>query len=64
MPLVAAVTGIFAWWICLPLNNAFANFILSMLLVFLFAGLMVYVLGLTRNERKFLRTTIKNKLCL
>ena len=62
--LVAAVTGIFAWWICLPLNNAFANFILSMLLVFLFAGLMVYVLGLTRNERKFLRTTIKNKLCL
>lgn len=62
--LVAAVAGVFAWWIYLPFTNTFANFILSMLLVFLFTGLMVYVLGLTCNERKFLRSVIKNKLRL
>lgn len=62
--LVAVVVGGFAWWTYLPLVNAFANFILSMLLVLVFTGLMVYVLGLTRNERKFLRSAIKNRLRL
>lgn len=62
--LVATVAGVFAWRICLPLANAFANFILSMLLIFLFTGLMVYILGLTSDERKFLRSTIMNRLRL
>lgn len=52
--LVFAVAGAFAWWVRLPLANVFVNFVVVALLVLLFTGVVVYVLGLNRRERKFL----------
>ncbi len=62
--LVASVAGVFAWWIDLPLTNTLANFIVSILLILLFTGLVVYGLGLTGNEREFLRSVVRNRLRL
>ena len=62
--LVFAVAGAFAWWVRLPLANVFVNFVVVALLGLLFTGVVVYVLGLNRRERKFLLAIIKNRLYL
>ena len=59
---VSLVAGLFAWWIYLPIENAFANFISLVLLILVFTGTTVFVLGLTNNERFFLLATIKRRL--
>ena len=59
---VSLVAGLFAWWIHLPIENAFANFISLVLLILVFTGTTVLVLGLTNNERFFLLATIKRRL--
>ena len=60
--LVSAVAGAFAWWVHLPIGNAFAHFVVTVLLVMLFTGLVIYILGLTRNERNFLLAAMKRRL--
>ena len=62
--LVSALTGAFAWWVHLPIANAFANFVAVVLLVLLFTGVIVYALGLTRGERQFLWATARRRLHL
>lgn len=62
--LVSAVAGIFTWWIHLPLTNVFVNFVAVVLLVLLFTGIVLYVLGLDCSERKFLLTAIRTRLHL
>ena len=59
---VSAMAGVFAWWIHLPLPQAWASFMGEVLVVFLFTGLVVCVLGLTRNERMFLFSTARKQL--
>ena len=49
--MVAAVAGVFTYWLQLPVVNAFWNFVSVMLLTVLFTGAVVYGLGLTRGER-------------
>lgn len=62
--LVAIVAGTFAWWVYLPLSNPFASFVAIMLLVLFFTCFIVYILGLTNNERRFLQSTIKSRFHL
>lgn len=49
--MVATVSGVFTYWLQLPVVNAFCNFISVTLLTFLFTGVVTYGLGLTRSER-------------
>ena len=62
--LVSAIAGIFAWWIELPLSQAWASFVAEVLMVFLFTSMVVCVLGITRNERTFLLSTARKRLHL
>ena len=62
--LVSTIIGVFARWIRLSLSQAWASFVAEVLAVFLFTGLVVYVLGLTRNERAFLLSTVRRRLHL
>ena len=60
--MVSVITGVFAWWIEFPLSQIWTSFVAEVLVVFLFTSLIVYVLGLTRNERIFLLSTAKKRL--
>ena len=62
--LVSVLAGTFAWWVHLPIANAFANFVAVVLLLLLFTGVIVYALGLTRGERQFLWATARRRLHL
>lgn len=59
--LVAIVSGIFAWWLQLPIVNTFVNFVTMSVLIILFAGTIVFVFGLSLAERRFLLTAIKRR---
>lgn len=60
--MVAAVAGVFTYWLQLPVVNAFWNFVSVTLLTVLFTGAVVYGLGLTRGERQFLFSAVRNRL--
>ena len=60
--LVSAIAGVFAWWIELPLSQAWASFVAEVLMVFLFTSIVVCALGITRNERMFLFSTARKQL--
>lgn len=59
---VAVLTGGFAYWVWLPIENKLCNFLCVTLLLVVFTGLVIFVLGLTRNEQKLLYAALKNKL--
>lgn len=60
--MVAAVSGVFTYWIQLPVVNVFWNFAFVTLLTVLFTGVMIYGLGLTCGERQFLFSAVRNRL--
>lgn len=60
--LVAIVSGIFACWLQLPIENSFVNFITISFLIMLFAGAIIFVLGLNLAERRFFIATIKRRV--
>lgn len=62
--IVSAVAGAFAWWFTLALDRSWLSFVTEMLVVLLFTGLVVYVLGLSGNERKYLLAAVKSRVRL
>lgn len=48
---VATLSGVFAWWIQLPISHSFVHFVIVALLVLVFTGVMIYLFGLNRSER-------------
>lgn len=51
---VATLSGVFTWWIQLPISHAFVHFVTVTLTVIIFTGIMIYIFGLNRCERAVL----------
>lgn len=60
--IVALVAGTFTYLIRFSISNLFVNFILVTLCVMLFSAVIIYMLGLTRGERTFVLSTVRNKI--
>ena len=48
---VATLSGVFAWWIQLPISHPFVHFVTVVFTVIVFTGIMIYLFGLNRSER-------------
>lgn len=60
--IIAFVTGIFTYWISLPIENLFGRFIAVSIVVVLFTAVVIYVIGLSDSEKTFIFKQIKNRL--
>lgn len=61
---VVFFSGLFAYFLWLPITNLFVDFVCTTLSVLLFTGSIIYIFGLTREEKIFLVTTLRTKLHL
>lgn len=60
--IISVVTGIFTYWISLPIENLLVRFIAVSIVVMLFTAVIIYVIGLGNNEKTFIVKQIKNRL--
>lgn len=59
--IVAAVAAFFAYFISLPIENLFGQFIAVSVVIVLFTAGVIYIIGLGNSERIFILRQIKNR---